>query len=58
VWDAFGAASVELLNGYTSDDLFKKIHESAQASLRSTSGWLSVSDSYYAQQRNRVLAAM
>lgn len=58
VWDAFGAASVELLNGYTSDDLFKKIHESAQASLRSTSGWLSVSDSFYAQQRNRVLAAM
>lgn len=58
VWDAFGNASIELLNGYTSDDIFKKIHDSAQASMRSTSGWLSVSDTFYAQQRNRVLASM
>lgn len=58
VWDAFGKASVELLNGYTSDELFKKIHDSAQASMRSSSGWLEVSDSFYARERNRVLAAM
>ena len=58
VWDAFGAASVELLNSYTDDELFKKIHDSAQASMRASSAWLSVSDSTYANQRNRVLAAM
>ncbi|WP_172295870.1 TRAP transporter substrate-binding protein [Pseudoruegeria sp. HB172150] len=58
VWDAFGSASMEVLNQYTGDDIFKKIHESAQASMRSTSGWLSQSDSAYAAQRNRVLAAM
>ncbi|WP_425050153.1 TRAP transporter substrate-binding protein [Psychromarinibacter sp. S121] len=58
IWDAFGNASMEVLNQYTSDDIFKKIHDSAQASMKSTSGWLSVSDSAYAQQRNRVLASM
>ncbi|OWU81330.1 TRAP transporter substrate-binding protein [Phaeobacter sp. 22II1-1F12B] len=58
VWDAFGSASVELLNGYTSDDIFKKIHDSAQASMRASSGWLSVSDSFYSRERNRVLASM
>ncbi|QDC09730.1 twin-arginine translocation signal domain-containing protein [Oceanicola sp. D3] len=58
VWDAFGKASVELLQGYTSDDLFAKIHKSAMDSMKSSSGWLSVSDSFYATQRDRVLAAM
>ncbi|MCB1332399.1 MAG: twin-arginine translocation signal domain-containing protein [Roseivivax sp.] len=58
IWNAFGKASVELLNEYTSDDLFKKIHESAQASMKASSGWLNVSDSAYAAQRNRVLASM
>ena len=58
VWDAFGNASMEVLNQYTSDELFKKIHDSAQASMRSSSGWLSVSDSAYATQRNRVLSSM
>ncbi len=58
IWDAFGNASVEVLNQYTSDELFKKIHNSAQASMRSSSGWLEVSDSAYSAQRNRVLASM
>jgi len=58
IWNAFGNASIELLNGYTSDDLFAKVHNSAQASLKSSSGWLAVSDSAYSQQRNRVLASM
>ncbi len=58
IWNAFGAASVELLNGYASDPTFKKIHDSAQASLRASSGWLAVSDSAYSAQRNRVLASM
>ena len=55
IWDAFGKASQEVLDQYTSDELFKKIHDSAQASMRASSGWLSVSDSAYANQRNRVL---
>jgi TRAP-type mannitol/chloroaromatic compound transport system substrate-binding protein len=58
IWEAFGKASAEVLDQYTGDDLFKKIHDSAQASMRSSSGWLSVSDSAYAQQRNRVLGQM
>jgi len=58
IWDAFGAASMEVLNQYTSDELFKKIHDSAQKSMRESSGWLSVSDSAYASQRNRVLSSM
>lgn len=58
VWDAFGRASVELLDSYTSDELFKKIHDSAQASMKASSAWLALSDSAYSAQRNRVLAAM
>jgi len=58
VWDAFGKASIDLLNGYTSDDMFKKIHESAQASMKASSRWLSATDSFYATQRNRVLESM
>lgn len=56
IWDAFGAASIEVLGGYMDDPLFAKIHESAQASLRASGDWLSRSDSAYATQRNRVLA--
>ncbi|WP_121063612.1 TRAP transporter substrate-binding protein [Chachezhania antarctica] len=55
IWDAFGSASIEVLEEYTNDDIFKKIHDSAQASMRESSGWLSQSDSAYTTQRNRVL---
>lgn len=58
IWDAFGKASVEVLNEFTNDDLFKKIHDSAQKSMREAGEWLAVSDSKYATERNRVLAAM
>ncbi len=58
IWDAFGKASVEVLNEFTGDELFKKIHESAQKSMRESGEWLAVSDSKYATERNRVLAAM
>ena len=57
IWDAFGAASIEVLEGYTNADIFKKIHDSAQKSMRESSGWLSQSDSAYVTERNRVLAA-
>ncbi|WP_158968019.1 TRAP transporter substrate-binding protein [Chachezhania sediminis] len=55
IWDAFGAASIEVLEGYTNDDIFKKIHDSAQKSMRESSGWLSRAESAYTSERNRVL---
>ncbi|QFT59824.1 Monocarboxylate 2-oxoacid-binding periplasmic protein precursor [Sulfitobacter sp. THAF37] len=58
IWDAFGQASVEVLEEFTSDDLFKKIHDSAQKSMRESGQWLSVSDGKYSSERNRVLAAL
>ncbi len=58
VWDAFGKASMDVLGEYMNDDIFAKIHNSAQASMRESSGWLSRSDGAYAVQRDRVLAAM
>ncbi|KAA2316793.1 twin-arginine translocation signal domain-containing protein [Pseudooceanicola sediminis] len=54
VWDAFGSASKEVLDGFMDDEIFAKIRESAEASMKSASGWMSVSDSFYTAQRNRV----
>ena len=58
IWDAFGQYSMEVLNGYTSDEMFAKVHESAQASMRSSSEWLQLAESAYTRQRNRVLNSM
>ncbi len=58
IWNAFGNASMEVLNGFMDDEIFAKIHNSAQASLRESSQWLAQSDSAYSQQRNRVLSEM
>ena len=55
VWDAFGAASAEVLEESRSDPLFAKIHDSFNNGLRETSAWTSLSDGYYTSQRNRVL---
>ncbi|MCE8006706.1 TRAP transporter substrate-binding protein [Aestuariivita sp.] len=55
VWDAFGAASREVLDENMGDDLFKKIHDSAMASMKSSSGWLKQSSTAYVAQRDRVL---
>ncbi|MGH1425994.1 MAG: TRAP transporter substrate-binding protein [Pseudooceanicola sp.] len=54
VWDAFGAASKEVLDGFMDDELFAKIRASAEASMNNTAGWVSVSDSTYMAQRSRV----
>lgn len=58
VWNAFGKASMDVLSGFMDDELFAKIHTSAQASMKASSGWMSVSDSAYTAQRNRVLSEM
>ena len=55
VWDAFGAASKEVLDGFMDDEIFAEIRTSAEASMKSASSWMSVSDAAYTAQRNRVL---
>lgn len=55
VWDAFGEASDAVVSANLGDPLFKDIHDSMQASMRSSAGWLSTSTGAYTRQRNRVL---
>lgn len=55
VWDAFGRASDEVHQENMGDELYKKIYDSAMASMRSSSGWLTRSEGVYRTQRDRVL---
>lgn len=55
VWDAMGTASQQVYDENMSDDLFKTIFDSVQASMRASSGWLTRSEGAYRQQRDRVL---
>ncbi len=55
IWDAFGAASKEVLDGYMEDALFAEIRENYNASMAASSGWISTSESAYRTQRDRVL---
>ena len=55
VWDAMGVAANEVLQENMGDDLFKRIYDSAMASMRSSSGWLTRSEGVYRTQRDRVL---
>lgn len=55
VWDAFGRASAEVMDGYMDDELFAKIRGSFEASLANSASWINKSDGYYVQQRVRVL---
>ncbi|MCA0904918.1 TRAP transporter substrate-binding protein [Ruegeria marisrubri] len=54
VWDAFGQASQEVLDENMSDELFKKIHDSAMSSMAASSAWLNKSSGAYTTQRDRV----
>lgn len=54
IWEAFYSAAQEVLAGYMDDPLFKKISDSAMASMRDTAAWTSLSDSAYVAQRSRV----
>ena len=58
VWDAFGRGATEVLGGYRGDPLYDQIFDSAMASMRDTSAWLSLADSPYTRQRDRVLASL
>jgi TRAP-type mannitol/chloroaromatic compound transport system substrate-binding protein len=55
VWDAFGKASQEVLAENMSDELFKKIHDSAMSSMKASANWLAQSSGTYTAQRSRVL---
>ncbi len=55
VWDAFGAASKEVMDENMGDELFAKIRESFETSLASSASWINKSDGFYVQQRIRVL---
>lgn len=55
VWDAFGAASQEVHDENMGDELYKKIYDSMQASMKASSGWIKRSEGAYRAQRDRVL---
>ncbi|MCG7623478.1 TRAP transporter substrate-binding protein [Epibacterium sp. Ofav1-8] len=55
VWDAFGKASMEVHQENMGDDLYKKIYDSAMASMKSSSAWINTSSGTYVAQRDRVL---
>ena len=55
VWDAFGAASAEVMDENMGDSLFAEVRASFEASMAASSSWINKSDGYYVSQRNRVL---
>ncbi len=57
VWDALGQASKEVLQQNMGDDIYKRIHDSAMESMRSSSDWITASEGTYRAQRDRVLGA-
>ena len=55
VWDAFGAASAEVMDENMDDSIFADIRNSFEESLANSASWINKSDGYYLQQRIRVL---
>lgn len=55
IWEAFGVAAKDVLGRYGDDDLFSRINESYQASLRDSALWLSRSSGEFSQRRRLVL---
>lgn len=55
VWDAFGAASQEVMDENMDDELFAKVFNSVRDNMKKVSGWIEASDGAYTRQRNRVL---
>ena len=53
VWDAFAKATNEVHAENMGDELYKKIYDSAMASMKSSSAWLQLTDGAYVAQRNR-----
>ncbi|UWQ20414.1 TRAP transporter substrate-binding protein [Jannaschia sp. W003] len=55
VWSAMGAASQETLDQYMDDELFARIRESYNDSLRKSSEWIQKSEGTYRVQRDAYL---
>ena len=55
VWDAFGAASKEVMDANMDDTLFADVRSSFEESLAISSSWIQKSDAYFVEQRVRVL---
>jgi len=55
VWDAFGAASKEVMDGNMDDEFFKKTYDSMQSAMRQSANWDQLSAGAYTRQRTRVL---
>jgi TRAP-type mannitol/chloroaromatic compound transport system substrate-binding protein len=55
VWDAFGAASEEVVQAPMDDDIYKSCHDSYMDSLRRSADWASRSAGEFTRQRNRVV---
>lgn len=55
VWDAFGKATKETLDEFMEDELFAKVRNSVEASMKASSGWITKSEGSYRVQRDRVL---
>lgn len=53
VWDAFAKATNEVHAENMGDELYKKVYDSAMASMKSSSAWLQLTDGAYVAQRNR-----
>ena len=53
VWDAFAKATNEVHAENMGDELYKKIYDSAMASMKSSSAWLKLTDGAYTAQRDR-----
>jgi TRAP-type mannitol/chloroaromatic compound transport system substrate-binding protein len=57
VWDAMGVAAQETLAQYRGDELYDRIMDSAMASMRSSSNWITRSEGTYRAQRDRIMGA-
>ncbi len=55
VWDAFGKASLEVMEDNMGDPLFKKVYTSMQTSMKASADWDVLSSGAYTRQRTRVL---
>ena len=55
VWDAMYGGAQKVYEEFMGDDLFKKIFDDYQASMKDSSGWLTKSIGAYRAQRDRVL---
>lgn len=55
IWDAFGAASKEVMDSYMEDALFAEIRNSVESSMAASSAWIQTSEGTYRAQRDRVL---